>query len=1471
MKKNKLLLLCCFMLALSTSGFAQNRGQLSVKEMGRTGENTPFCLKHGLGLTPPVRGKDVKPTLTVAHKESPAGKTLWGNVVLSKNWKQDNPQYGMYGFNTASPSTVNQLSSQKQPIARNGSAQHDGVFYGLDADFSDYEDYGFVYLNRYAYDAQTWDEVEKPQFFYDRNEMIALETAQAADGTVYGLFYKNEAMDALEWGIADFKTMTRTSIGNAAQAYVALGITSDNELYGVAVDGKLYSINIANGAETEIGSTGVSLSIPNSNGKTYGQSGEIDQRDNTFYWTAVDSEGNAGLYIVDLNTGRAEKKAEMPEQIYALTIPAAFAKEGAPDAATNLDVQLNNGANSGTIVFTVPTKTYNGQDLGNEKLSYTVHANNTEIANGSNITPGEHIIVNMANLPEGMVKFYVTISNSIGKSPKAKIEKWVGIDTPTPPTDVVLEIDNNGTATLTWKAPTVGVHDGYVGNMKYNIYRIVGKNSYKVATGWQNLTFTETLIKGEEYKAYLYQVVAVNEKFSSNAASSNPFGFGNATELPYFEPFKDKTSMDKYSVINTNNDKSYWTWAKDFEAVRCNWSSSEPLDDWLITPPLHFKQGKSYKVAYLVRGADGKKFTERIEVKLGESPSVKNMTETLLQPTDIKNDTFEEYAHIIKAEKDYNAYIGFHAISKPAQFLLYVDSITVDIIPDGKAPGRVNNLRAIPQADGLEIINIAFTTPTKTADGSPLQSIERIELRRGNDIIKTFHAPSVGQELSFSDSEAAKGKNAYSLIAYNEHEAGEKAVVVGFAGIDIPKSPRPIKITDSQNAITLSWDAVTSGINEGVLGNQLGYLIYNITEGGYLGNELDSISHTSYTININTDEGEQTVKHWGVFASNATDQSEISIASLVVGSPQTLPYEESFKAGAAQTFVWKNKQEIIISTDESVDGDNGCLTFKGELKNGALGMSKITFPDADHPILSFAHSCNEGSQATLKVYALCPDGNKVLLKDIDYRATDAQGGWKTEKIDLSSLKPQRYISIQFVYNGQTETDKVSLDAIAVRNALGHDLAISMNVQEDVSKGSLLKVPINVSNIGVETATDYQIKVMLNEQEFKVLNGMTIEPYSTPLSYEVEIPISVFEEENVLKLKASVEYRADQATDNNVANAVVQLNQSVATPVENLTGSVTDESIQLRWEAPSNPTEYITETFEEYTPWSIQNVGQWTMYDLNGNNTYQIQNFPFPHAGEAYSFIVFNPGKANINYAGWTPHSGSQMMVSFCSGPASGSTEFPNTNHWLISPELPGVEQTVTFYAARPTPEEKPETIELLYSTSSREFLSFKKVDEWKIVKTPSQSKDFESVMFDIPNGSKYFAIRHTTNNGFALMVDDIKYTAAGSAPTGYNIYCEKKQIGYVEGDTSSFSIALEGAIDQYKDKNYAVTALYANGTESTPVQWSISTGVKKVGNGIKPFDIYTVNGTRVKSNTTNTHGLKKGIYVTSDNRKIIIM
>ena len=155
---------------------------------------------------------------------------------------------------------------QSYIFAKQGVQLKDSKIYGLYADMT-YAEYGSDYVTPYCtvFNTSTWEQLSDESGTVPNNDckFVALETANAADGTVYGEFYKSD-LSGMEWGKVDYSTKTRTTIGDATHKFVALGVTSKNVLYGVATDGNLYKISTDDGTETLVGATGLTLTVTSS-------------------------------------------------------------------------------------------------------------------------------------------------------------------------------------------------------------------------------------------------------------------------------------------------------------------------------------------------------------------------------------------------------------------------------------------------------------------------------------------------------------------------------------------------------------------------------------------------------------------------------------------------------------------------------------------------------------------------------------------------------------------------------------------------------------------------------------------------------------------------------------------------------------------------------------------------------------------------------------------------------------------------------------------------------------------------------------------------------------------------------------------------------------------------------------------------------------------------------------------------------
>lgn len=182
-------------------------------------------------LTQP-KGKAL-PTMQSPLRVADTGTTFWGNIIYKSNWTSGD-DIGVYQFTASNPVKAEPLTKNQLINASAGSALVGDVYYAVYAQFDQYYS-GKVAVDLYAFDVNTWNQINTGNTSMNDWSMAATETATSNDGTVYGLFY-NSTLTGFEWGVVDYAQKKRTTISTAKQAYVALGITNDNRLYGVAAD-----------------------------------------------------------------------------------------------------------------------------------------------------------------------------------------------------------------------------------------------------------------------------------------------------------------------------------------------------------------------------------------------------------------------------------------------------------------------------------------------------------------------------------------------------------------------------------------------------------------------------------------------------------------------------------------------------------------------------------------------------------------------------------------------------------------------------------------------------------------------------------------------------------------------------------------------------------------------------------------------------------------------------------------------------------------------------------------------------------------------------------------------------------------------------------------------------------------------------------------------------------------------------------
>ena len=996
---------------------------------------------------------------------------------------------------------------------------------------------------------------------------------------------------------------------------------------------------------------------------------------------------------------------------------------------------------------------------------------------------------------------------------------------------------------------------------------------------------------------HVYQVIPYNTTGAGVKSEEKSVFLSVTLEAPYTFDFSEAL-LDLFTIIDNNNDGKTWLWNASNGYAYYPFSGSNAADDYLITLPFNLKAGKRYNV--IVNGRNSG-YTETFEVKAGKAATVEGLTETVIPETEL-GATLDDYEGVFAPEEDGQYYFAIHATSPADQFNLIVKSLAIEIAPELTAPAAVADLTATPGAEGALEANLAFTAPAKDIKGDALTGNVDVKIYRDNELVNKLEGIAAGAATTWKDTNVENGKTyTYYVVAGNESGDGLKSGKVSvFVGEDVFAKVENIKITGTTaSTISFSWDPVT-GANGGYVNAAAAkYAIVSTHVETYLFWQylvVDEVlgtveGQTSATVDYDVNAGEQEYKYFGVLAYK--EETEVPAAGeeyaggytwALVGAPYDLPIFESF-TGSKLHYLWDSNAALVVD-QESSDDDGVALDLLAEEAGVYYFQSgKININGTANPTLLF--KAKSPNISKLYVYASKNGGEMSPVAELDLTED-----YQTFKVSLANLATNANF-VQFALVAEFATpytvddegnlvdlgDYFAIDEIRVMDLFEYNLVADIKAPKNVVAGQKAKVVATVTNYGENAAKDYTVTVKAGEKTItSVIGSEELAPFATD-EVEVDFETSIFDEAGDVTLSVAVDYENELNPDDNTASTVIIIKEPTAVAPATLAAEDKGaEGVELTWAMPaaSRAADAVTEDFEDtdvFEPFSLGGItaeehngafGDWKLYDGNGITVYGFSNLDFPNAYQVAAWQVFTTVGDGAAFADNYPaHSGDQFLISFC--PAE-ENNYPAADHWLISPELSGAAQTVSFYARALTAQYGVETFEVWASTTSDNVESFTKVADYS-----TDAVEWTEFTADLPAGAKYFAIRHTSKDIFGLLVDDVTYAAAGASapvPTSFNIYVEQDKVASVEGDKTTYTVAVDKLTAG--EHTFAVSAVYANGAESKPVTATITvtTDIRQIAADGKAVDIYSVDGKLVRSQATSLDGLK-GLYIVNGKKVMV--
>ncbi len=956
---------------------------------------------------------------------------------------------------------------------------------------------------------------------------------------------------------------------------------------------------------------------------------------------------------------------------------------------------------------------------------------------------------------------------------------------------------------------------------------------------------------GRQMKALSSESVRVAQRQAVRRAADADSETGIA--VPFTHTLGKNTEVTDYLVIDANNDTRTWKPGGFNSYSVCmppNSGDVAAADDWLISPAVYLEAGKEYTVSY-EEDMTLSKTEDKLGLYAGTVRSVEGMTLTVIaeHAFPYNNKVFTKREAQFSVDETGNYYFGFHCTSErvnsgtPKICNFSIKQSTPDIIP-----AAAGSIEVTPAPLGELKATVKYTAPTVNAKGEPLTQLSKVIVTT-NWAFKTELTDVVpGGEYTFETTDVYNnGYNRFEAVAYIGDVAGEAALLTDqYFGMDNPQPVTGVKavLSDDFKTVTLSWEPV------GEVGEKGGYVdtskvVYYVFDafGSYYDPALTTTSETSVSFDY-SDAVEQDFVAYQVTAG--IDETYYSLETnsniVVIGQPEMLPFSESYADGYYSQMwvvdpesqgqvmngtVYDNELQTNSDADEGVepeylnsqDADNGFFLFMPIDINSSYGFysTKISLEGAENPVFEFWY---QGKGSVLDAKLGVDGGELTAIHSIDLKENPTDD-WTLARIDLTPYKSAKYVQIGVMLRAIHNTDEniwsVPFDNLRVIDLQDEALRVSVaNIPAEVKAGEEIPVSMTIENIGRNELTAAQIAVSVDGVELEPIAIEALAPGKL-CTAKASVPTSVLSND-IVSIVASAK------TDAQTVAAVVEKDVAVkfsALPMPTDIGLIMTSDgywhcIMLDWKDPeyenlTKPTE-VFEDFENeaYEPFTYSDFAGFQFVDLDGEENYTfLKDTQNPYRCEPMAYQLFSPELAGVpeEYLADCPtHSGKSMLVAW-------SCDNQNAN-LLISPELTGEEQTVSFWGRGFTVASgMHETFSVWVSDTDTQVKSFTQLHE--VENYPESGvvpEEWTEFKVTVPAGTKYFAILHDSYDSYALFLDDFSFQAAGILPadtelTGYNVYCNGALL-------PDMPVDYHGVIHDPEENglySYRISALYNNG------------------------------------------------------------
>ncbi|MBD5356972.1 MAG: hypothetical protein HDR88_08235 [Bacteroides sp.] len=1229
---------------------------------------------------------------------------------------------------------------------------YDGKIYGISSLYM----YGTIYVSRMDYDIATGEIVYMEDM--DQNPAHAAITAvyDPQLNEAYAYTYTEE-LDGYMFNKFDPVTFTFTPLNtDVAQNDICLAMTYDEKkdaVVGLTTDSRLVMLDTKTGTGKTLCRLPVSLAFSNT-------SMVYSPIDDAYVCQVIEATAESSILRIDANSYSVERTHSWSEeelrQYMIMFTPDEVYTFDTPAAPSLKSVDVEGPALSGSITFDMPSSAVDGSSLTGS-LDLYVKIDGEDYVKKENLQPGSAVEISLDNMQEGLRIITARVAAGEKEGPVLKFRKYFGYDTPAVPANLRLEGN-----VAKWDAVTIGAEGGYVDNLRYEVW-LNGEQYGETSDTYMELELPE------EFSFNEIEVYAISHDKRSEAATSGVTPGGVLSLGTTIHP--EENEWAAFTVIDGDNDGNTWGY-DDWYGIFYRFEETTPsmVDEWVITPAYKITDAGMRHILSFNAEVDSE-HSPRIEILMGSAPTKKSMTSIGVMT--LKEGFYDIVNCYMNPISEGPCYIALR--------LLDAASIDIyDIILDSTgtpvtAPDNVTDIVVTPDAMGLEKAEVAFTLPSTTIAGTPLDGPVEVSVSSDKETVEAVGQP--GERISVT----LRVPEGMTRVALQTKEGTKIYSDEFYAGIDTAVAPDEVDyvLSEDNMEVTITWTAPTAGVHGGYIDPESLYYEVSIfsDEEGWLMLD-DEVEVTTFTYRL-ADGAPQRAWYYSITPCNSSGPSEESInVPVAMGTPYSLPmndymtmggkYEplmsnggDEYQAGWTYSYPEWYEEDASEIGDFIVIGVNG----NGYPTKGSMILPKFN-PNYGERIMAYFKFFFGDKTPDVILYGLSSKGDKTPVLDI--KAKEMPKGYQT----VVAVLPEGFnecswaqIAIEPQYDG---TDQCLIFASysifgaysndgAVKNVdgsrslyLGEDsifeVTLSNNGYED------LELPDCVAQISLEGKVIAE-GVLMSEPEKIILSPS--ESASVGFKFNIDNPNYI----GVADLIARI-ITPDKNPANDEMKASISISAGNRPVVTDLNAEKTENgNILLSWSKPM--VEDNAEGFENCDPFLITpTLGEFT--NIDGDEEYTI-GYCFPYhtpENNPTGWIIWDRSTVqNAPYNNtYLPFSGERMAVAV-------SPDFSVTaDDWLISPRVAGGSEISFMMAAAMAGVYEELQVMVSADGNSREDFTL-------LEKIGYASEDWTSYSVTLPDNAKYFALRYTTTDGCCLFLDDITYTPAlaNAVYTGYDI------------------------------------------------------------------------------------------------------